>query len=66
MDILLVRPADIAMKEFKETGGHQHPINLLYLQGFLRQKGYSVGLLDLEVEEHELLPTPVEYIQIGI
>ncbi len=41
------------MKEFKETGGHQHPINLLYLHGVLKQKGYSVGILDLEVEPHE-------------
>ncbi len=53
MDILLVRPADIAMKEFKETGGHQHPINLLYLHGVLKDKGYRVGILDLEVEHHD-------------
>ena len=53
MDIVLIRPAYHAMKEFIHAGGNQHPINLLYLQGVLKQRGFSVSVLDLQVEKHD-------------
>ena len=53
MKILLIRPPDTALGEFKKVGGSQHPINLLYLADWVENCGHQASILDLEVEAFE-------------
>jgi radical SAM superfamily enzyme YgiQ (UPF0313 family) len=48
-NILLIRPSS-SLGELTKTSASQHPINLLYIAAYIRQSGYNVKILDMEVE----------------
>ncbi len=55
MKVILVRPPDTALGAFKDIGGRQHPINLLYLASYLLKDDTEVEILDLEIESEDQL-----------
>lgn len=58
-EIILIRPADPAIGDFKSVGASQHPVNLLYLATWLNRHGFSASVFDLEVEPREKLEESV-------
>jgi anaerobic magnesium-protoporphyrin IX monomethyl ester cyclase len=58
-EIILIRPADPALGDFKDVGASQHPVNLLYLATWLNRYGFSASVFDLEVEPQEKLEEAV-------
>lgn len=54
MKVILVRPPDTALGEFKKIGGVQHPLNLVYLATFVSGADVEVEIIDMELEPAEI------------
>ncbi len=52
-EVLLIRTANPAMRDFRGIGASQHPLNLLYLATYLNANGVKASVYDLEVEPLE-------------
>lgn len=58
MDILLIQPSYSSVYGFKQDiSSILPPLNLMYLSSYLKEKGYSTKIIDLEIENESELAT---------
>ncbi len=54
LDILLIHPAEKGLDTGKEAHGGMPPLGMLWVTAFLREKGFSVDIIDCQIDNRNI------------